>query len=66
MHSRTGNAGAGGEVRGDGGQSDLSELSESDASCDSTMNEELGMCYDGLGYAKRFELRQCKRMERGI
>ena len=33
---------------------------------DSTMNEELGVYYDRLGYAKRFELRQCKRMQNSI
>jgi len=40
--------------------------SESDASVHETMNEELGVCHDSLGYEKRFELRQCKRMQRGI
>jgi len=62
MPSRAGaGAGAGSEVSDAGDASDAS-----DASRDSTMNEELGVYYDGLGYAKRFELRQCKRMQNGI
>jgi len=61
MHPRTGTAGARG---GSGDASDTSDAS--DGSCDSTMNEELGVYYDSLNYAKRFELRQCKRMQRCI
>jgi len=30
------------------------------------MNENLNVCHDSLGYEKRFELRQCKRMGKGI
>ena len=57
LHDRTGTAGACGDASDASGASDAS-----DASCDSTMNEDLGVYYDGLGYAKRFELRQSKRM----
>jgi len=56
MHARTGTEG-----EGEGAGSD-----ESNASSEGVMNEELGVCHDGLGYEKRFELRQCKRMQRGI
>ena len=54
MHARTG-------TEGEGACSD-----ESDASSEGVMNEELGVCHDTMGYEKRFELRQCKRMQRGI
>jgi len=30
------------------------------------MNEDLNVFHDTLGYEKRFELRQCKRMRNGI
>jgi hypothetical protein len=42
---------------------------DSDASyvsSDGVMNEDLGVCHDSLGYEKRFELRQSKRMQRHI
>jgi len=66
MLPRTGTAGArgGGEAGDAGDASDASDASG--ASCDSTMNEELGVYFDSLGYEKRFELRQCKRMQRCI
>ena len=60
MLPRTGTAGE----SGGGEAGDTSDAS--DASCDSTMNEELGVYFDSLGYEKRFELRQCKRMQRCI
>ena len=33
---------------------------------DEDMNEDLGVYHDSLGYEKRFELRQCKNMGKGI
>jgi len=60
MLPRTGTA-------GDSGGGEAGDTSDgSDASCDSTMNEDLGVYFDSLGYEKRFELRQCKRMQRCI
>jgi hypothetical protein len=57
MHARAG-------TKGQGDASDNSDVSL--ASSDGEMNEDLGVCHDSLGYEKRFELRQCKRMQRGI
>ena len=56
---------------GEGGDGDNvsctgSESEGRSGSSDEEMNENLNVCHDSLGYEKRFELRQCKRMGKGI
>ena len=54
---------------GEGGNNVSCTGSESEGrsgSSDEEMNEDLNVFHDTLGYEKRFELRQCKRMRNGI
>ena len=54
MHDCTGTEGEGGSDRG--GESRSEDV----------MNEELGLCYDGLGYETRSDIRQHNQLRHGI